>query len=90
MINFSRHNDKVKACVQYKSGDIDTNLFFYWDCKDAVTAEALSKQLQQFQWDSVEKALRESYEVGYKDGRGKKVKRSWFSPIIKHINHLEP
>ena len=86
MIHYLRDGKQVRATIKYKSGDLDTNLFFYWECGSEVLAQALATQLQANQWDSVEKALREMYEQGYKDGRDKKAKKTWFSQVIKHIN----
>jgi ribosomal protein L18 len=86
MINFTRSGKQVKAAVKYKSGDLDTHIYFYWECGSEVTAEALANQLQNFQENTVEREIKAAYEVGYRAGRGKKAKRPWFHTYLTHIN----
>jgi|GEM_PF-2888300 len=90
MISFSRSGNQVKASVKYKSGDLNKSLLFYWECDSEVTAEALSKQLQELQEKTIEREIQTAYEAGYKAGRSKKQKRSWFHCYLTHINESLP
>lgn len=86
MINFDRSGNKVRASIQYKSGDVDTSLYFYWECGHEITAESLSRQLQDFHDRTVEREVKTAYEAGYKAGKQRKTKRNWFHTYLTHIN----
>lgn len=86
MIHFLKSGKQVKAQIKYKSGEVDTNLLWYWECGSEVLAESLSKQLEDMMRRTVQKAREEEYEEGYKAGRGKKEKKTWFKQTLKHIN----
>lgn len=90
MINFSRSGKQVKASIKFKSGEVKTNLLFYWDCESDVTAEALSEKMQKMFEKSVEREIKTAYEAGYKAGKQHKTKRTWFHSVLTHINESLP
>ena len=90
MISFTRDGKNVRIAVEYKGGVIDTKLFAYWEAGGEVTAQALSTQLQDLYEKSVEHEIQTAYEAGYKAGRQKKPKRTWFHSFITHINESMP
>jgi hypothetical protein len=90
MISFMRSGTQVKASVEYKSGDISTALNFHWECGSEVTAESLSNQLQEMKDKTIAREVQAAYEAGYKAGRQRKTKRTWFHSFLTHINKELP
>jgi hypothetical protein len=90
MIYFSRFEEKVKVSIDYQSGNINKKLCFYWECGSEVTAEALSIQLEELKDKTIEREIKTAYEAGYRHGRHRKVKRTWFHCFLTHINESLP
>lgn len=76
MIKFTREETKVKVSIE--SGVINYTYHLLWNCTDDVYAELLQRQFQNKMEEKLTAIRKEAYEDGYKDGRGKKAKKSWF------------
>jgi len=82
-INFTRNGDK--KCTQVIAAiatDLDIEksiLCFDWECGTQYAAELLRIYLDKKYHDSIKAAHKKAYEEGYKDGRGRKRKKLWFS-----------
>lgn len=82
-INFTRNGDK--ECTQVVARietDLDVKksvLEFTWECGTQYAAELLRVHLGEKYHALITAAHRNAYEQGYKDGRGRKRKKTWFS-----------
>ena len=82
-ISFSRNGDRKCTQVVAKiATDLNvekSTLCFEWECGTQYAAELLRIHLEKKYHDLIEAAHRTAYEQGYKDGRGRKRKKTWFS-----------
>lgn len=76
MITISRDSQKLKITVQ--SGILNYEYIFTWNCNDDVYAELLRRQISGKMEEHLRKIREEAYLDGYRDGRGKKAKKTWF------------
>ncbi len=81
-IDFTRNGDK--SCTQVIANietDLDVELSiltFTWECGEQYAAELLRLYLEREYHDLIEAAHRKSYEEGYRDGKGRKRKKTYF------------
>jgi flagellar biosynthesis/type III secretory pathway protein FliH len=61
-------------------------LLFEWECEHQYAAELLRIHLEEKYHNLIQAAYRKAYEQGYKDGRGRKRKKTWFSRYFQKEN----
>jgi len=84
MVKFQTNGEKGCTTV---FASVDTNLsavkeryvHFSMETNNELYAALLVKHLKEEQSRLIKKAHRDAYEQGYKDGRGKKAKKTWFA-----------
>jgi hypothetical protein len=81
MITFNR--DDKKVCLKVSDGPLGAVYHFNWDCDDTYYAELLANHFDSKLDKLVQRIREEEYQRGYKEGRGKKAKKTWFSPLLK-------
>lgn len=81
-ISFSRNGDeKCTQVITKIATDLNVEkslLYFTFECGHQYAAELLRLHLEKTYHDSIQTAHRAAYEQGYKDGRGKKRKKTLF------------
>lgn len=83
IIEFSLSNDLMDVKVGIDPNV--ANMIYSLDisCSDKVHAALLLNQLRKVLASVVERIRTEEYNNGYKDGRSKRGKKSWFSTLLK-------
>lgn len=83
MIDFklSDNNKAVKITVNPSVANTVFNL--YIDCNDVVYASLLRQRLYKQFSSLVENIRKEEYTLGYKHGRARVGKKSWFSTLFE-------
>jgi hypothetical protein len=85
MITITR---KDKICkVSLEDGPLDYTFYFNYECSDDVHAELLRVYFNKKITDRIEDVRKQEYERGYKDGRAKVAKASWFSCLLKNSKY---
>ncbi|HEX5034976.1 MAG TPA: hypothetical protein VFW62_10870 [bacterium] len=78
MIEFSANGQTLQVRVNTGLPTDRPTFTVERNCGAAIEAAALQRILSERLRAMVEEARRESYNEGYKDGRAKRGKRSWF------------
>lgn len=84
-IGFTRKNKQAAVVNVIIDTGLDCDrpvLTLYWDCRQQYIAVLLQKYLTKQLKESIKNAHRLAYEQGYKDGRGKKKRKTFFSGIF--------
>lgn len=81
MINIKRDEKKVK--IEVETGIDGHEVWLYWNCSNELFARLLTRQLQKKFTDTVQAIRQEEYNRGYKDGRAKRGKNTWFTCFFK-------
>lgn len=76
-------SDDTKVIVLLENGPLDSTYHFLFDCGDKYYASLLRQHLYNRLSTRIEEIRKEEYERGYKDGRSKRAKKSWFSTLLK-------
>lgn len=76
LIEIERVGEKVR--IIFRNGPINTEFYFHHECGNAFYAELLRGHFSQKLQNIVEAIRAEEYNRGYKDGRGKKAKQTYF------------
>ena len=78
MIAIKRKDNQV--LLEFHSGlRVERPVYpFVWNTSDENNAELLKEHLHKQLYEAIQKARKEAYEKGYKDGRGKRTRESWF------------
>lgn len=87
MITTKRDNNCVKILIGTDlphdcEGKIETTIPFSWEQTHPYQAALLQKYIDERLRDWMRCIRRESYEAGYRDGKGKKRKETWFSSLL--------
>lgn len=83
MIDYSRHGKQVRASIEIDvPGYEERILYFYWNCDNEIFAGLLASELQRQQDNNIIHDKREAYLQGYKDGRAKRAKQTFFSRLF--------
>ena len=84
MITFQTNGQKgcttVFAMIDPNIPNLKESLLrFRWEASDEMFASLLVTRLHEEQERLIKKAHKDAYELGYKDGRGRKKKKTWFA-----------
>lgn len=84
-IFFSRHQKQVKASIStgQREPDMNSHLFFYWNCDNELFAELLSGDFQNRLQKAIQKARQEEYLHGWADAKSKRKKKTFFSCVLR-------
>ena len=88
MITFSTNGKKectiVECNVDFGTQEPSNSCIFsfHWSTSDPHYAYLLAKHFQDKFQTAVKEAHRKAYEMGYKDGRGKQKKKTWFANYL--------
>lgn len=80
MIQFFRDGTKVKAVIEITGLQKLEERYphFSFETNSTLYAELMKQTLEDNFSDDLEQIRKDAYDSGYKDGRGKKTKKSWF------------
>jgi hypothetical protein len=81
MISIIRDDKTVKILLEH--GPIESTYHFNFDCGDKHYASLLKNHFDKALRARIENIRQEEYEKGYKDGRAKRAKKSWFSTLLR-------
>ena len=81
MIEIERNN--TYCTVKIEGGPLGVSFPFSFQCGDAYYAELLRQHFDKKLSDRIEQVRKEEYDKGYKDGRAKRGKISWFYSWLK-------
>lgn len=76
MINILRRDTDL--VVKINTGDLGFTYELTWNCKDNAYAELLARKMTAELTGKLEAIRQEAYLDGYKDGRAKRGKKTWF------------
>jgi hypothetical protein len=83
MITITSDNTKMKVSIEGGPLNYKYNLFF--ECNDNCHAYLLTKHFEKKLRDQIETIRKQEYDNGYKDGRAKRGKKTWFSSLLKLV-----
>jgi hypothetical protein len=81
MIEIVRNGQLV--CVKILGGPLNSTYRFDYDCGSEHYAELLTLHFNANLSNLIVKIREEEYTRGFKEGRQKKEKKSWFSCLLK-------
>lgn len=81
MITIER-DDKI-CRVKLQDGPLGYIFPFEYTCDNKFYAELLTRHFDKILDERIEAVRKEEYDRGYKDGRAKRGKASWFSCLLK-------
>jgi hypothetical protein len=81
MITIKRNEQQV--IILFEEGPLMSTYTFSVNCGDEYYASLLSDHFRRKLSNRIETIRKEEYERGYKDGRGKQGKKSWFFSTFK-------
>lgn len=81
MIRIDRQETQVKVTLD--NGPLGSNFPFTWECGNVYYAALLTRHFSNNLNQMIQSVREEEYNKGYKDGRAKRAKRSWFSPLLR-------
>lgn len=88
MINVRREGTRLVVTLEHGllGGGEQKSLKLEWDASTELLADALTSAVRDHLIGRVERVRKLEYEAGYKDGRQKKPKRSWFySSLVERV-----
>lgn len=81
MIQITREDSEVK--VNLSNGPLDAVYAFSFTCANKWYAALLTTHFNNRLSSLIEQVRKEEYERGYKDGRQKQTKKTWFYSSLK-------
>lgn len=86
MINISRSENVVTLTMESGLSSVP-NIMFEYKCSSVMCAEMLARRLQDRLWNRVESIRENEYNTGYKAGRSKVAKRTFFYSSLDHKSY---
>lgn len=83
MIDFKLSDNNKAVKITVNPSVANTVFHLYISCEDVVYASLLRQRLYKQFSSLVENIRKEEYELGYKHGRAKVGKKSWFSTLFE-------
>lgn len=79
MISIKRDRKEVRLDIEIDVPHYDNRiLYFRWDAGNEMFAGLLAAEMDTQIRDRIQEIRRLEYERGFKEGRGKQKKKSWF------------
>lgn len=85
LIRFERDGSSVNVFID--EGPMGYQFVFKYTCGSDWSADLLKRHYHNKLTKVVESIRKEEYDRGYKDGRAKKAKATWFSCLLKKVNY---
>ena len=83
MIKFSKNGDQVRMKVTVNIPYVGEIIYWFdWNCANKEYAGLLADKMNNEFGNAIEKARREEYKKGYKDGKHHNKKETWFKPWL--------
>lgn len=75
--------DDTKVSVQIEDGPLGSIYHFTYDCGNRWYAQLLTDHFNKKLSTLIEGIRTDEYNAGYKDGRAKRAKRTWFDCFLR-------
>ena len=82
-ITFDQNTDEKKVRVTIQTGE-NYQIFLYYDCENVLYGRLLRSHLTRERDRLIEEFGKSLYMEGYRDGRSKKAKKSWFPTRLSY------